>query len=114
MRDLTGARDIEAGLAQAGRELDGWVCVTDGAEGVLYLEHGELHRIPAFAVDAIDTLGAGDVWHGAFALRLTEGSGEAEAIRFANAVAAIKCTRFGGRDGTPTRAETERFLEETE
>ncbi|MEP4422880.1 MAG: PfkB family carbohydrate kinase, partial [Nitratireductor sp.] len=55
-------------------------------------------------------LGAGDVWHGAFALALGEGQAETEAIRFANAVAAIKCTRFGGREGTPDRIETDRFL----
>lgn len=112
LRDLTGAPDIETGLRQAAAELDGWVCVTDGADGVLYLERDRMHRIPAFAIEAIDTLGAGDVWHGAFALRLAELAAEPEAIRFANAVAAIKCTRFGGRDGTPTRAETERFLAE--
>ena len=60
----------------------------------------------------VDTLGAGDVWHGAFALALGEGHDEHEAIRFASAVAAIKCTRFGGRAGVPDRTETEAFLEE--
>ena len=63
-----------------------------------------------FPIEAVDTLGAGDVWHGAFALALAEGQGEREAVRFASAVAAIKCTRFGGRAGTPTRDEVERFL----
>ena len=58
----------------------------------------------------VDTLGAGDVWHGAFALALAEGQGERQSVRFASAVAAIKCTRFGGRAGTPTRDEVERFL----
>jgi len=58
----------------------------------------------------VDTLGAGDVWHGAFALALAEGQGEEAAIRFASAAAAIKCTRFGGRSGAPRRDEVERFL----
>jgi sulfofructose kinase len=63
-------------------------------------------------VDTVDTLAAGDVWHGAFVLALGEGKNEAEAIRFANAVAAIKCTRFGGRAGIPRRAEVEEFMKE--
>ena len=68
--------------------------------------------MPGYRVEAVDTLGAGDVWHGAFALKLAEGATETDAIRFASAVAAIKCTRRGGRAGTPTRAETEHFMKE--
>lgn len=86
----------------------GWACVTDGAEGVV-ISDGT--HVPACPVAAVDTLGAGDVWHGAFALRLAEGATEIEAVRFACAAAALKCTRFGGRAGAPTRAETEDFLE---
>ena len=61
---------------------------------------------------AVDTLGAGDVWHGAFALRLAEGADELTAIRFASAAAALKCTRPGGRMGAPSRAEVAAFLKE--
>jgi sulfofructose kinase len=68
---------------------------------------------PAFAITPLDTLGAGDVWHGAFALLLGEGASPPDAIRFASAVAAIKCTRTNGRAGYPTRAETESFMKET-
>lgn len=91
-------------------DLPGWACVTDGEHGVFVKGGGQ---VPAFPVKAVDTLGAGDVWHGAFALRLAEGADEIEAARFASAAAALKCTRFGGRDGCPNRAETERFLKET-
>jgi len=56
-------------------------------------------------VSAVDTLAAGDVWHGALALRLGEGMDVANAARFANAAAALKCTRPGGRRGAPTRKE---------
>lgn len=106
-----GADRVEA-LRRA-RDLAGaFVCVTEGADGVTHLDGDELVRTPAFRVAVRDTLGAGDVWHGAFALRLAEGAREEEAIRFASAVAAIKCTRFGGRAGVPTRAETEAFLKE--
>lgn len=113
LRDLTGAADLARGLrAAAAAGLSGFLCVTDGAAGVLSLEGEGIRHHPAFDVPVLDTLGAGDVWHGAFALALAEGRDEAAAIRFASAVAALKCTRPGGRSGTPTRAETEAFLKE--
>ncbi|MBX9874054.1 MAG: sugar kinase, partial [Beijerinckiaceae bacterium] len=77
---------------------------------VLFVEDGTIAHRPAFAVAAVEPLGAGDVWHGAFALALAEGQGERAAIRFASAAAAIKCTRFGGRSGAPRRQEIEAFL----
>ncbi len=110
LRDMTGADDLAAALELARAETGAWVCVTDGAAGVTFFEDGALAHEPAFPVDVVDTLGAGDVWHGAFALALGEGQGARAAIRFASAVAALKCTRFGGRTGTPTRAEAEAFL----
>jgi sugar/nucleoside kinase (ribokinase family) len=61
-------------------------------------------------VQAIDTLGAGDVFHGAFTLALTQESSVVEVLRFASAAAALKCTRFGGGAGAPTREEVEAFL----
>jgi sulfofructose kinase len=66
--------------------------------------------VPAFVVTAVDTLGAGDVWHGAFALALAEGEDEPAAVRAASAAAAIKVTRHGGRAGAPTRAERDALL----
>jgi sulfofructose kinase len=69
-----------------------------------------VNNIPAYPVTAVDTLGAGDVWHGAFALRLGEGADECDAMVFANAAAALKCTRFGGRSGAPGREETESLI----
>ncbi|MBY0421395.1 MAG: hypothetical protein K2Q06_03755, partial [Parvularculaceae bacterium] len=59
---------------------------------------------------AVDTLGAGDVWHGAFALALAERKTEDDSVRFASAAAAIKVSRKGGRKGAPTRAEVDAFL----
>lgn len=112
LRDYCGHEDVERGLRQAAAETDAWVCVTDGENGVTFLASGEVGHVPAFPVEVVDTLAAGDVWHGAFALMLSEGVAEPEAVRFANSVAAIKCTRFGGRGGVPTRAEAEAFLRE--
>jgi sulfofructose kinase len=95
--------------ALAAIDMSAWACVTDGEHGVFVAGGG---YVPALPVHAVDTLGAGDVWHGAFALRLAEGADEMEAIRFANAAAALKCARPWGREGCPTRAETEAFLKE--
>ena len=96
--------------ALAALDIPAWSCVTDGAHGV-YVRGGA--HVPAFPVRAVDTLGAGDVWHGAFTLRLAEGAEETQAIRFANAAAALKCARPWGREGCPSRDETEAFLKET-
>jgi sugar/nucleoside kinase (ribokinase family) len=70
---------------------------------------GVLH-LPAFPVVAVETLGAGDTFHGAYALALAEGVGVAEALRFAAAAAALRCTRSGGRAALPSRAEVMALL----
>jgi len=74
------------------------------------LEGDAVRRLPVFSIAAIDTVGAGDAFHGGFALALAEGQSELEAMRFGAAVAGIKCTRLGGSAGTPTRSEVERFF----
>lgn len=102
----------EIAIENVVRDFGGWVCVTMGPRGVAWSDGTSRGHVPAFAIDVRDTLGAGDVWHGAFSLGLAEGSGETEAIRFANAVAALKCSRVGGRSGSPTKEETETFLKE--
>lgn len=112
LSEVAGEENPRDGLAKLAQEADNWLAVTLGREGVLFIENGAVAHIPAFTVEVVDTLGAGDVWHGAFALALAERKSEREAIRFASAVAAIKCTRFGGRAGSPRRDEVERFLAE--
>jgi sulfofructose kinase len=93
------------GLARIARSVHGIVGVTLGPEGFLWRDQGRERRLPALTIVAVDTLAAGDVWHGAFALALGEQCDVAEAARFANTAAAIKCTRAWGRLGAPTRAE---------
>ncbi|HJZ20174.1 MAG TPA: sugar kinase [Bradyrhizobium sp.] len=84
---------------------------TRGAQGTLWLdEHGSLQQTPAFPVHTVDTLGAGDVFHGAFTLAITEKQELRQALRFASAAAALKCTRFGGAFAAPQRAEVEELL----
>lgn len=109
LRDLTGSDDSRAGLESLSRSA-AWFAVTTGAGGVFFRDGDTVAHEPAFTVEALDTLGAGDTWHGAFALALAEGRGERAAIRFASAAAALKCTRFGGRDGAPSRPEVDAFL----
>lgn len=104
--------DLEQGLAAAAAATGAFVCVTDGASGVHFRCGEEWGHAPAFAVDAVDTLGAGDVWHGAFALALAEGHREEDAMRFASAAAALKCAQFGGRAAIPGRDQVESFLME--
>jgi sulfofructose kinase len=84
---------------------------TRGAQGTIWLdEHQTLRQTPAFPVHTVDTLGAGDVFHGAFALAITENQNLVDALRFASAAAALKCTRFGGAFAAPQRAEVEALL----
>ncbi|GAB4573706.1 MAG: sugar kinase [Rhodothalassiaceae bacterium] len=87
-----------------------WCAVTRGEGGTLCHGPQGFMEIAAFPVVSIDTLGAGDVWHGAFALALAEGQDEPQAARFANAAAALRVSRRGGRDAIPTREEVEAHL----
>ncbi|WP_375785673.1 sugar kinase [Bradyrhizobium sp. Pha-3] len=86
---------------------------TRGPQGTIWLnEKGGLEETAAFPVHTVDTLGAGDVFHGAFALAITEKQELRQALRFASAAAALKCTRFGGAYAAPQRTEVEAFLGE--
>ena len=109
---LTGTADVAAGLLQVQGATGAWLACTSGGDGVHWLAGDALRHLPAFPVEAVDTLAAGDVFHGAFALALAEGQSEHAAMRFASAAAALKCRRFGGGSVSPTRAEVEAFLAE--
>ena len=106
----TGTADLGAALLGIAAGVRGFLAVTNGPDDVLWLERGALRRLPVFKVEAIDTLGAGDSFHGGFALALAEGQDEVAAMRFGAAAAALKCTRFGGISGTPGRDEVEALL----
>jgi sugar/nucleoside kinase (ribokinase family) len=84
--------------------------VTLGDQGAVGIAAGRVHREPAYPVEAVDTTGAGDVYHGAFFVAYLEGQALPQAMRFAAIVAALKCRRPGGRAGIPTRAEVEAIL----
>jgi sulfofructose kinase len=86
-----------------------FVAVTAGERGCWWTDNGAIRHTPAPSVSVVDTLAAGDVFHGAFALGLSESWPMDKIIRFSSAAAAIKCTVFGGRIGCPTRDEVEAF-----
>jgi sulfofructose kinase len=86
------------------------VAVTCGAAGSCWLLSGEVVRVPAFAIDAVDTTGCGDVFHGAYALGLCEGRPPFAAAGFATAAAALKAANGRGWDGMPNREAVDRLL----
>ena len=89
------------------------VAVTCGKRGgVLYCGGDMFVHYPAFTVDAVDSNGAGDVFHGAFAYALTQNMKYEDACIFSSAVSALKCTKIGARDGVPVLDEVKEFLEE--
>ena len=110
LRETTGLTDLAAGLDRMAPRTQGFLAVSDGPNAVRYRFGGEVRTIPVFRIEAVDTLAAGDVFHAGIALALAEGRDEVAAMRFGAAAAALKCTRFGGSMGAPTRAEVDDFL----
>ena len=108
--EYAGSSDVPGSLTRVAAKTGAWCCVTRGRRGVLMSVDGQLTEVPAFEVNVVDTLGAGDVWHGSFALALAEGRRELDAVLFANAAASLKCKRAGGRAGVPTRTELAAFM----
>jgi sulfofructose kinase len=107
--DISALRSaLESGASVAG--------VTRGADGFEWVQRGSAERVrslPAPRVKAVDTTGAGDVFHGAYALAIAEGQAIEVAAAFACAAAALKCTRPGTRAGAPARAEVEHLMTST-
>jgi sulfofructose kinase len=111
LQETAGIADDGEALKKIARLTPSFLAGTRGAQGTIWLdEHQNLRQTPAFPVHTVDTLGAGDVFHGAFALAITETQDLPEALRFASAAAALKCTRFGGAFAAPQRAEVAELL----
>ncbi|MFC0238832.1 sugar kinase [Rhodopseudomonas telluris] len=106
-----GVEDDEAALKKVAALTHAFVAVTRGPKGTLWLDdHQQFQETPAYPVHVVDTLGAGDIFHGGFAVAFSEGQDIPSALRFASAAAALKCTRPGGAFACPSRAEVEAFL----
>lgn len=111
VQETAGVADDGAALKRLAGLTSAFLAATRGPHGTIWLNGaGTLEETPAFPVEAVDTLGAGDVFHGAFTLRLAEDGGVREALRFAAAAAALKCTRHGGGQAAAQRIEVEGFL----
>lgn len=109
---LTETNSVEEAGAEMLRRGPETAIITLGAEGAIaFTSDGETIRRPAVEVEPIvDTTGAGDVFHGAFAYGVALGYDLRENLRFASAVAALKCRKLGGRAGIPTMDEVRALL----
>ena len=111
LQETADIADDGAALKKVSTRTSSFLAGTRGSKGTIWLdESGGLQETPAFPVAAVDTLGAGDIFLGAFALGITEGMELPQALRFASAAAALKCTRVGGAFAAPQRADVERLL----
>jgi sugar/nucleoside kinase (ribokinase family) len=107
---LTGIADTEAALRSLRKTLDNVLVVTMGEHGASALDGDRFYHEPAFAVHAVDTTGAGDVFRGGFIYALVNGQPMDQALRTANAAAAVSCTRLGALNGVPTLAEVRELM----
>jgi len=108
---LTQLEDIDDALNSVAAVTEAFVGVTLGRKGFLWIEDGSMSTFPGYEVDVVDTLGAGDVFHGAFALGLARGMTVGELVPWSSAAAALKCTRRGGRSAFPNSDDVASFLE---
>lgn len=103
LADFTG--EGAKALEDAARQLGVWCAVTRGALPVLCHDGQHLFEIPVCPVEAVNTLGAGDVWHAAFTLALAKGKTEIDAVYWANAAASLKVARPLHNESLPTAEE---------
>jgi sugar/nucleoside kinase (ribokinase family) len=114
LQATVGHDDFAGALADIADLTPAFLAVTRGADGVDWLDaQRRSQRVPSFPITPVDTLGAGDVFHGAFTLAIAEGQPVTQAMRFGCAAAVLKCARFGSAFATPQRTEVESLLADT-
>ena len=101
-------------LAELNRRVAGKLIVTRGEKGAYYFSADTLYQVVAPAVNAIDTIGAGDNFHAAFALGLTKGFDLHRSVKLSVAVASLSCSEYGGRNGIPNMQEAMEVAEKLE
>jgi sugar/nucleoside kinase (ribokinase family) len=107
---FTGIPDREKALLELRKHTRGFLCATLGHEGAMALIDGKITYARGFKVNAVDTTGAGDIFHAGFIYGLLQNWEIMEILSFANAVAGLKCRDLGGRKGIPTLEEARAFL----
>jgi len=107
---LTGDNDVERALYRLRSRFPQLLTVTLGARGAMALHGDRVIHAPGFRIDAVDTTGAGDLFRGGFIYALLQGWPVEEILRFANATAAVGCTRLGAMAGAPSLADVEALM----
>ena len=107
---ITGERDPERALRKLRRLHDGVLVMTRAEEGSVALDGDVFHRAPAFNVKVVDGTGAGDVFRAGFIYALLKKQSVPGALRFANAAAALSCTRLGAIPSVPMLDEVNALL----
>jgi sulfofructose kinase len=107
---VTGLREQEEALNALRQSHHQVLCVTLGERGAMAIDGDGVHHAPAFAVEAVDTTGAGDVFRAGFLFALLRGWPTEDTLRFANAAAAVSCTRLGALGGIPSLDEVEELV----
>jgi sugar/nucleoside kinase (ribokinase family) len=106
----TGISDQKEAFLELQKQTHGFLCATLGHSGAMAWVNGEIFIAEAFKVKALDTTGAGDVFHGGFIYGLLQNWEVEKMLRFANAVAALKCLDLGGRRGIPTLEKAQQLM----
>jgi sulfofructose kinase len=106
----TGISDQKEAFLELQKQTHGFLCTTLGPSGAMAWVNGEIFYAGGFNVKTFDTTGAGDVFHGGFIYGLLQNWEVEKILRFANAVAALKCLDLGGRRGIPTLEKTQPFM----
>jgi sulfofructose kinase len=106
----TGISDQKEAFLELQKQTHGFLCATLGPSGAMAWVNGEIFYAGGFNVKTFDTTGAGDVFHGGFIYGLLQNWEVEKILRFANAVAALKCLDLGGRRGIPTLEKTQPFM----
>jgi sulfofructose kinase len=110
LEQITSQKQLEGGLRQVHKATNAFVAVTVGDKGSYWLENEQVCHCPAQKIDAVDTCGAGDVFHGAFAVGKVEHMSYKQVMHFASTTASLKCLQFGGSNGVPDRSQVDQIL----
>ena len=109
--EITGHSEPESALRRLRRWHSGPLVVTLGERGAAMLDSDRYIHVPAFPVRVVDSTGAGDVFRGAFIHALLRGDSPEDLLRFANAAAAVSCTKEGAMESTPALEEVQELLQ---
>ena len=108
-RECTGKEDPQQAALKLGQHSPA-VVITLGEAGLVWKNEDGSGSLPAFSIEAVDTTGAGDAFHGAFAAGLASGKPWNDLLAYASAVGALCCTKYGARPAIPTAQDLAAFL----